>query len=83
MPGFGTKIVRHHRAFVLSQSFIYRVGPFTVCEYLEFKRNRETVISKFPHTYLLRNIRRSFSEINVGITVTGAEMHVKAQFLNS
>lgn len=83
MPGFGTKIIRSHRAFVLSQSFIYRVDPSAVCELLEFKRNRETAIGKFPYTYLLRSIRRSFSEINVGITVTGSEKYVKAKFLNS
>lgn len=79
MPGFGTKIIRSHRAFVLSQSFIYTGEPFTVCEVLELKRNRETEIRKFPHTYLLRRIRRSFSETNVGITVTGSEVYVKAK----
>lgn len=67
----------------MSLSFIYRIDPFTVCEVLEFKRCRKTAIGKFPHTYLLRSIRRSFSEINVGITVTGSEMYVKAKFLNS
>lgn len=74
MPGFGTKIIRSYGAFVLSQSFRYRVDLFTVCGLLEFRRNGETAIGKFPRTYLLRSITRSFSEINVGNTVTGSEM---------